>query len=81
LVSTSERWTALTVGLNGLVVRDISDDPRRGKTTRELTNLTQGDPDPTTFQPPEGYEVVTKDSSGCQDEAPAEVTGGATTSR
>jgi len=81
LVSTSERWTALTVGLGGLVVRDIRNDPRQGNTTRELTNLTQGDPDPTTFQPPEGYEIVTKDSSGCQDEAPAEVTGGATTSR
>ncbi len=73
LVSTSERWTALTVGLDGLVVRDITDDPRRGKSTRELTSLTQGDPDPATFQPPDGYEIVTKDSSGCQDEAPAEV--------
>jgi len=81
LVSTSERWTALTVGLSGLVVREIRDDPRQGKTTRELTNLTQGDPDPTTFQPPEGYQIVTKDSSGCQDEAPAETKGGATTSR
>jgi len=81
LVSTSERWTALTVGLSGLVVREIRDDPRQGNTTRELTNLTQGDPDPTTFQPPEGYEIVTKDSSGCQDEAPAETTGGASTSK
>jgi hypothetical protein len=81
LVSTSERWTALTVGLDGLVVRDITDDPRRGKSTRELTSLTQGDPDPATFQPPEGYEIVTKESSGCQDEAPAEVSGKGTTSK
>jgi|HubBroStandDraft_4_1064222.scaffolds.fasta_scaffold04811_4 hypothetical protein len=72
LVSTTERWTALTAGLSGLVVREIRNDPQQGKTNRELINLTQGDPDPTTFQPPEGYEVVTKDSSGCQDEAPAE---------
>ncbi len=72
LVSTSERWTALTVGLKGLVVREIRDDPRQGKTTRELTNVSQGDPDPTTFQPPDGYELVTRDSSGCQDEPPAE---------
>jgi hypothetical protein len=74
LVTTQEAWTAIAVGLKGLVVRDISDDPRRGKTTRELTSLTQSDPDPTTFQPPEGYEIVTKDSSGCQDRPPAEVT-------
>jgi hypothetical protein len=79
LVSTSERWTALAAGLNGLTVRDIINDPRQGKTTRELTNLTQGDPDPTTFQPPEGYELVTQESSGCQDHAPAETRGGPTT--
>jgi hypothetical protein len=72
LVSTTERWSALTVGLSGLIVREIRNDPQRGKTTQELTTLTQGDPDPTTFQPPEGYEIVTKDSSGCQDEPPAE---------
>jgi len=81
LVSTADTWTALAVGLNGLVVREVRDDPRQGKTTRELTNLTQGDPDPSTFQPPEGYEIVTKDSSGCQDQPPAEVTNRPTTPR
>lgn len=69
LVSTSEVWTALAVGLNGLLVRDIRDDPRSGKTARELTSLSQGDPDPTIFQPPEGYEIVTKEASRCQGEA------------
>jgi len=73
LVITSDRWTALTPGLDGLVVREITSDPRRGNSTRELTSLTQADPDPTTFQPPEGYEIVTKESSGCQDAPPAEV--------
>ena len=68
LVSTSEAWTAVAVGLNGLLVREIRDDPRSGKTTRELTSLSQNDPDPATFQPPEGYEIVTKDASGCQGE-------------
>jgi len=68
LVSTSEIWTALAVGLNGLLVRDVRDDPRSGKTTKELTNLSQSDPDPATFQPPDGYEIVTKESSGCQGE-------------
>jgi hypothetical protein len=79
LVSTTERWTALTAGLSGLEVREMRNDPQQGKTTRELTNLTQSDPDPTTFQPPEGYEIVTKDSSGCQDEAPAETRSQPTT--
>ncbi len=66
LVTTSERWTALTPGLNGLVVREITNDPRSGKSTRELTSLTQSDPDPSTFHPPEGYEIVTKEALGCQ---------------
>jgi hypothetical protein len=71
LVSTSEIWTALTVGLNGLLVRDVRDDPRSGKTNRELTSLSQSEPDPATFQPPEGYETVSKESSGCADETTA----------
>jgi hypothetical protein len=70
IVSTLEMWTAL--GLNSLVVRYIRDDPRSGKTTRELTSLSQSEPDPSTFQPPEGYEIVTKDSSGCPGEISAE---------
>jgi hypothetical protein len=69
LVITSDRWTALTVG-DGLLVREISDDPRHGKTTQELINLSPSEPDQTTFQPPEGYEIVTKESSGCHYEDP-----------
>jgi hypothetical protein len=80
VVSTSESWTALNVGLNGLVVRYIRDDPRSGKTTRVLTSLSQSDPDPATFQPPEGYEIVTKESSGCPGLSP-ETTGETTTSK
>jgi hypothetical protein len=78
LVSMSEIWTALA-GLNGLVLLDVRNDPRQGKTTRELTNLTQSDPDPATFQPPEGYELVTQESSGCQEQAPSETRGERTT--
>jgi len=81
LVSTSEIWTALTVGLNGLLVRDVRDDPRSGKTTRELTSLSQSEPDAATFQPPEGYEIVTKESSACADETTGEATIGSTTSK
>jgi hypothetical protein len=69
LVTTKEIWNAIAVGLNGLLVRDVTDDPRMGKSTRELTQLTQGDPDPATFQPPEGYEIVTRDPPGCPGEA------------
>lgn len=74
LVSVAEAWTALSVGLNGLMVRYSRDDPRSGKTTRELTSLSQTEPDPSTFQPPEGYEIVTKDASGCPGETTAEGT-------
>jgi hypothetical protein len=69
LVSTLEEWKALSVGLNGLLVRLIRDDPRSGKTTRELTELEQAEPDPSVFQPPAGYEIVTKDASACPDES------------
>jgi hypothetical protein len=62
LVTTTERWTAVAVGLKGLVVREITDDPRWGKWTKELTSISQEDPDPALFQPPAGYEIVTKDS-------------------
>jgi hypothetical protein len=71
LVTTKEIWNAIAVGLNGLLVRDVTDDPRAGKSTRELTQLTQSDPDPATFQPPAGYEIVTKDAPACQGETTA----------
>jgi hypothetical protein len=74
LVRTMEIWTAVTVGLKGLSVRDIMDDPRSGKMIRELTNLRQGDPDPGMFQLPEGYEIVTKEASACQTETTAGTT-------
>jgi len=58
LVRTSETWMA--TGLN-LVVREVSDDPQSGKRTKELVSLSQSDPDPQAFQPPEGYEVVNEE--------------------
>jgi len=66
LVRTNETWTALTVGLKGLVVREIVDDPRSGKWTRELTNIDQSEPDPAVFQPPAGYQIANVNTSeGC----------------
>jgi hypothetical protein len=53
----TERWNAPSLGL---ALREVIDDPRMGKTTREVVNLSLSEPDPATFQPPEGYEVVTE---------------------
>ena len=55
IVSTHENWFSTEFGL---LVREESDDPRNGKRTRELIDFSQSEPDPATFQPPEGYEVT-----------------------
>lgn len=57
LVETRENWFSDEYRLE---VRSVSDDPRQGKTTRELTGFAPGEPDPSLFQPPQGYEVVTE---------------------
>jgi hypothetical protein len=64
LVRTSEAWTAIAPGLRGLMARDVTDDQQWGKMTKELTNFTQAEPDPSVFQPPEGYEIVNKPAPG-----------------
>jgi hypothetical protein len=38
-------------------MRSVTDDPRNGKTTTEVTDLQQTAPDPTLFQPPTGYTI------------------------
>jgi hypothetical protein len=58
IVTTREVWTSTEMQWP---VREVTDDPRSGKRTRELVNFTQGDPDPSTFQPPEGYDVTTEE--------------------
>lgn len=63
IVRTSEIWNAAVAGLNGLLVRSVSDDPQNGKTTKELTNLTQSEPDASVFEPPSGYEIVNREVS------------------
>jgi hypothetical protein len=42
-----------------LVLKQVRNDPRMGKMTREAVSVTIGEPDLSAFQPPEGYEVVT----------------------
>jgi len=58
MVRVHETWTSMTMRLT---VREINDSPDTGKTTTELTSLTLSDPPLSTFQPPEGYEVVNRD--------------------
>lgn len=54
----AEHWTSPQLGMS---LRDITDDPRTGKQTREVVNVTSGDPDPSVFLPPDGYQVTTED--------------------
>ena len=42
-------------------LREVYDDPRTGRRTREVVGLTIGEPDLSLFQPPEGYEVVNEE--------------------
>ena len=62
LVRTSEMWTAVAPGLRGLMVREVTDDPQSGKMTKEMSNLTQAEPDASVFDPPAGYEIENKDA-------------------
>jgi hypothetical protein len=54
LVSTTEVWFSPLVGRP---LRQITDDPRMGRSTTEVVKLDLSDPPPETFQPPEGYTV------------------------
>ena len=55
LVIINERWTSKELGL---VLMGISDDPRRGRSTYEVEELTVGEPDASLFAPPAGYKIV-----------------------
>lgn len=58
ITTTREIWRAPGFPLP---LREISEDPRTGKMTRETVSLTIGEPDIALFQPPEGYEVVNEE--------------------
>ena len=49
-----EMWVAKDIGLAML---KISDDPRSGRTTTEVTELNQGEPDAALFAAPAGYTM------------------------
>jgi hypothetical protein len=61
LVNSSEVWFSTTPGLEGINVRQVSEDPRTGRDTRELVRFTQGEPDASLFQPPQDYSVETRE--------------------
>jgi hypothetical protein len=50
-----EQWTSKELGLT--LIR-IDDDPRRGRTTIEVEDLSRGEPDPAVFAAPSGYKIV-----------------------
>jgi hypothetical protein len=54
IVIVNEHWSSPRFPF---ALRDINDDPRSGKRTRELVSLTPGEPDLSIFQPPQGYDV------------------------
>jgi hypothetical protein len=54
MTTVTEYWTAPDLGIQ---MRSVTDDPRNGKTTTEVTDLQQTAPDPTLFQPPTGYTI------------------------
>jgi len=57
----NEFWWSPQLGLNLL---SIKSDPRIGKQTFTVTDLVQGDPDPSLFQLPAGFEVVDRRKTG-----------------
>jgi hypothetical protein len=54
MTTVSEYWTAPDLGIQ---MRSVTDDPRNGKTTTEVTDVQQTAPDPALFELPQGYTV------------------------
>jgi hypothetical protein len=53
--SVTERWFSPELNL---LIKSVSTDPRFGTTTYELTNISRQAPDPSLFQLPAGYNIV-----------------------
>ena len=53
--TTDEYWTTRD---STMMMLHIFDDPRAGHTVIEVTELIQGEPDPSLFAPPPGYKLV-----------------------
>jgi hypothetical protein len=53
--TTDESWVTRD---STMTLLHIQDDPRAGHTVTEVTELIQGEPDPSLFAPPSGYKLV-----------------------
>lgn len=58
ITTVRETWRATGFPF---ILREVYEDPRMGKRTRETVSLTMGEPDISLFQPPDGYELVTEE--------------------
>jgi hypothetical protein len=58
LKSVSERWYSDDIKA---LVRSSNSDPRFGSLKYELTNISQALPDPSLFQLPAGFTLLTED--------------------
>jgi hypothetical protein len=58
LVSTTESWSAPSLGIT---LRSVRDNPQSGKSTTEVVRLDLTEPPLSTFQPPEGYKVIVEE--------------------
>lgn len=67
LVRIDEFWIAMSLGIE---LRRLTDDPREGRTVKQLTKLEMSEPSLATFQPPEGYEVKVEDFRPCSESQP-----------
>ena len=54
ITTTQESWRSTEYGL---IMMSVSEDPRNGTNTREVTEFTPGEPDAALFKVPEGYTV------------------------
>jgi hypothetical protein len=60
LVTVQEHWLSKQ---SNVQMMESNDDPRRGKTTTEVVELSQGEPDAALFAPPAGYTVEEQKST------------------
>ena len=53
-IETTENWSSPELGI---ILRHIEVDVLSGRSTSEVSNIVRGDPDPSLFQPPQGYTL------------------------
>lgn len=66
MVHTQEDWFTTGDNPRELNIRHVDEDPESGKSTTELESLSLEEPDLSIFQPPEGYEIVKRETHSAQ---------------